>query len=412
MSSAVSALPTWHRMWRLLPARQRRAALAWGTASLAGHARWPVPPTGGGEVILAGEFDRASGIAEGARLTRAALGVLGIACLEPHADGATTRVPTPAAGVPLIMHVNSPTLPLALLRLGRRWTARRRLIGFWNWELQSIPADWRAGAACVHEAWTPSRFTAEALETLLPGRVRVVPYAVAASPPLPAALGREAFGLPADALVVLVSFNLASSFERKNPLGAIAAFRAAFGDRPDRLLVLKVTHVDHAPADFVRLREAATGSANIRFETRIMPVADSHALTAASDIVLSLHRSEGFGLVPAEAMLLGRPVIATGWSGNMDFMDETCAALVGVDLVAARDPRLVYEVPGAVWAEPRIGEAVTHLRRLADDEGARTDLGTRGRAAAEARLGTAGLDAALRAIGLVSGGPRPDVPPP
>jgi glycosyltransferase involved in cell wall biosynthesis len=310
---------------------------------------------------------------------------------------------TPSPGVALVIHANAPMLPLVLLHLGRRWTARRRLIGYWAWELPSIPGDWRPGAGCVHEAWAPSRFTAQALEALLPGRVRVVPHAIATNPPRPAALGREAFGLPAHAVVVLVSFNLASSFERKNPLGAIAAFRAAFGDRSDRLLVLKVTHVDHAPADFARLRDAAAGSANIRFETRIMPAAESHALTVASDIVLSLHRSEGFGLVPAEAMLLARPVIATGWSGNMDYMDDSCAALVDVDLVPARDPRRVYDVPGAVWAEPHIGEAVAHLRRLADDAEARTALGQRGRAMANSRLGAAGLEAALRDVGILSG---------
>jgi len=398
-------LTPWHRMWRLLPARQRRVALAWGSAALAGTARWPLPRAAGHEIILAGDFDGASGLGEGARLTRAALGVLAVTCIAPHVGGAAEEVPPSSADAPLIMHVNAPMLPLALLRLGRRWTARRRLIGYWNWELQSIPADWRAGAACVHEAWTPSSFTAQALETLLPGRVRVVPYAVAASPPRPAALDRAAFGLPANGVVVLVSFNLASSFERKNPLGAIAAFRAAFGDRADRLLVLKVTHVEHAPADFARLRAEAAAASNIRLETRIMSAPESHALTAASDIVLSLHRSEGFGLVPAEAMLLGRPVVATGWSGNMDFMDETSAALVAVDLVPSRDPRRVYEVPGAVWAEPRIGEAVGHLRRLADDAGERSALGLRGLAMAKSRLGTAGLDGALRGIGMLGGAP-------
>ena len=71
--------------------------------------------------------------------------------------------------------------------------------------------------------------------------------------------------------------------------------------------------------------------------------------------MLSLHRSEGFGLVPAEAMLLGRAVVATGWSGNMDFMDADSAALVGYRLVPARDPRGVFEAPGADWAEPDLG---------------------------------------------------------
>jgi hypothetical protein len=99
-------------------------------------------------------------------------------------------------------------------------------------------------------------------------------------------------------------------------------------------------------------------------------------------------------------MLLGRAVIATGWSGNMDFMDETSAALVGYRLVPARDPRGVFEAPGALWAEPDIAEAAAHLRRLADDPAACAALAERGRRMAYRRLGDAPLREALRGIGF------------
>jgi glycosyltransferase involved in cell wall biosynthesis len=200
-------------------------------------------------------------------------------------------------------------------------------------------------------------------------------------------------------VVVLVCFNLASSFERKNPLGAIAAFRAAFGDRPDRLLVLKLTNPEHFPDDFARLATAVAGTSNIRLETRTMPRTDTFALIAASDIVLSLHRSEGFGLVPAEAMMLGKPVIATGWSGNMDFMDDRSAALVRHLLVEVQDARGVYSIPGASWAEPDIAQAAEWLVRLADNAEARLALGRAGQAKARACLGTDGLARAIRALG-------------
>jgi glycosyltransferase involved in cell wall biosynthesis len=296
------------------------------------------------------------------------------------------------------MHVNPPLLPLTLLRLPRRLPRGRRVIGYWSWELPTAPPDWRLGTRFVHEIWAPTPFVAAALEPLLPGKVRVVPPPMAIAPPRPAALDRAAFGLPTEAVIVLVSFNLASSLERKNPLAAIAAFRAAFGDRADRVLLLKIGNRSHFPADFVQLAQAAAAAPNIRLETRTLPTADLHALTACCDIVLSLHRSEGFGLVPAEAMLLGRPVIATGWSGNMAFMDADSAALVGYRLVPARDPRHVYQ--GADWAEPDQADAVAHLRRLARDAAARTALGEHGRRAAMARLGVAPLQAALQALGL------------
>lgn len=303
-------------------------------------------------------------------------------------------------GAMLVLHVNAPMLPLVLARLPRNLARERRVVGFWAWELPLPAHTWRAGARFVHEAWAPSGFTAAAIAPLVAGRVRTVPHPLALAPPVPAALDRAAFGLPEKALTVLVAFNLASSLERKNPMAAIAAFRAAFGTRSDRLLLLKIGNAGHAPADFAQLAAAVADVPNIRLETRTLPVADAHALTNVADIVLSLHRSEGFGLVPAEAMLLGRPVVATGWSGNMTFMDDSCAALVGYRLVPARDPRGVYAVPGATWAEPDIGEAAEWLLRLAGDAGLRARIGAAGQAAARARLGGTPLAEALRALGL------------
>ena len=144
----------------------------------------------------------------------------------------------------------------------------------------------------------------------------------------------------------------------------------------------------------------AAGLGNVRLETRSFPIGDAHALTACADIVLSLHRSEGFGLVPAEAMLLGRPVVATDWSANTEFMDAASAAMVACRLVPAADARGVYAVPGAMWAEPDLADAARHLARLADDPEARAALGQAGRAMARARLGAGGLELAVRALGL------------
>jgi glycosyltransferase involved in cell wall biosynthesis len=395
-----------HRLWRLFPPRQRRRLLTEVTALLAPRIDRNPPPACAG-VVVAGELSRASGLGEGARLMLGALQQLGVpvwpldvGALLPAAthDFPVQANALPPPGAPVVLHVNPPLLPLALLRLGRRFVHGRRIVGYWSWELPTVPPDWRIGGRFAHEVWVPSPFTADAVAPLLSRRPAVVPHPLAAVPPAPSALDRAAFGLPADALVVLVAFNLASSFERKNPLAAIAAFRAAFGDRPDRLLLLKIGNPGQFPEDFSRIAAAAAAAPNVRLETRTLPTADLHALTAACDIVLSLHRSEGFGLVPAEAMLLGKPVIATGWSGNMAFMDATSAALVGYRLVPAADPRHVYE--GSCWAEPDQADAVAHLRRLADDAAARVALGARGREAALERLGVAPLAAAVRDLGL------------
>ncbi len=393
LDSDAPALHPLHRLWRGLPQNARRRLLTQGTALLAPHPDWPPRPARAG-IAVAGELDRASGLGEGARLMLHGLAALGVPAW-PMRRGS----PLPPDGAPLILHVNAPQVPLALLGLSRAALRGRRVVGYWAWELPVVPESWRAGLAFVHEVWAPSQFTAAALEPLLPGRVRVVPHPVAAHPPAPSALGRADFGLPLDAVVTLVAFNLASSFERKNPLGAIAAHRAAFGGRADRILLLRVANPHHFPADFARLR-AAADHPNIRIDTRILPAADNHALVAACDIVLSLHRSEGFGLVPAEAMLLSVPVVATDWSGNVDFMDAGCAAMVPARLIPARDPRGVFMAPGAEWAEPDIALAAAHLVRLADDPVARRALGQAGQAAARARLGLGPLAAAVRGLGL------------
>jgi glycosyltransferase involved in cell wall biosynthesis len=396
-----------HRLWRLLPARQRRRVAGDIAALLAPRIDRVRQPARGG-LAVAGELSRSSGLGEGARLMLRGLEWLGVAswaidvsdrlpAAGGAAGGAGAAVPPPA-GVPLVFHVGAPLLPLVLLRLPRGFSRGRRVVGYWAWELPELPPDWRGGARFVHEVWVPSPFAAAAIEPLLPGRVRVVPFPLAVAPPRPAPLDRAAFGLPADAVVVLVSANLASSFERKNPLAAIAAFRAAFGDRADRILVLKLGNPDHFPADFARVAAAVAAAPNIRLDIKPYPADAAHALTQAADIVLSLHRSEGFGLVLAEAMLLGKPVIATGWSGNMTFMDDASAALVGYRLVPPRDPRQVYR--GSRWAEPDHEGAIAQLRRLAEDAAARAALGARARRHALARLGAGPLAAALRGLGL------------
>ena len=363
------------------------------------------PPVFDG-VAVAGETSRASGLGEGARLILRGLEhshiprwQIDIGSLLPaHTADFDVTTEQPPAGLPLIIHVNPPLLPWVLFRLPRALVRGRRIIGYWVWELPAAPREWRTATSYVHEVWAPSDFVASALEPLLPGRVRVVPYPMAAGRPRPSTLDRTAFGLPQSAVVVLVSINLASSFERKNPIAAMSAFRSAFGDRGDRILVMKIGNPAHAPHDFARIVDAVRAMSNVRLETRTFSGPDIHALTNAADIVLSLHRSEGFGLVLAEAMLLRKPVIATGWSGNMTFMDAESAALVDYRLIPARDPRDVYF--GAHWADPDQAVAVAHLRRLADDAGARTALGARGEIAATERLGTGQLIAALRSAGL------------
>lgn len=388
-----------HKLWRGLPPAFRRQALARATSLLAPRPR-PCRATAG--LAVAGELSRASGLGETARLMARAAERAGLEVwpidLPPPVD-ATREIPAgpnlvPPPGVPLVLHVNAPTLPLALLRLPQAATRGRPIVGYWAWEMPDIPPEWHPALRCVSRVWVPSRFTASALERHLPGRVHVVPPAISLAPPIPSGKSRNDFGLPADAVVVLVSFNLASSLARKHPFGAIAAFRGAFGDRADRILVLKISHPEHAPGDFQHLAQMAQAP-NIRIDTRTYTSADTHALTACADIVLSLHRGEGFGLVLAEAMALGKPVVATAWSGNTDFMDASNSMPVRYRLAPARDDRAVYR---GLWAEPNVAEAADILRALADDPGRRKTLGDKARCSINARLTGRELIPALEAL--------------
>ncbi|MCE0744314.1 glycosyltransferase family 4 protein [Acetobacter sicerae] len=312
-------------------------------------------------------------------------------------EGASAPPDAPTRS-PLIVHVNAPSLPSVLLKLGRGFLRNRRIIGYWAWELPVVPPLWKTAVGCVHEVWTPSLFSARALETIMPGRVRVVPHALAADPLRPSYLERSAFGLPDNAVVVLVSFSLASSFERKNPLAAIQAFRRAFGERSDRFLLLKVSHAGHYPEDMERLRTTIAGARNIRIEERLFPAEDSQALIRCVDIVLSLHRSEGFGLVPAEAMRLGRTVVATDWSATSEFLNAECGLPVPYRLTPARDPRGVFEAEGAVWAEADSRAASEILSRAADDAALRQRLGAQAARVAAERFSGSELLAAHHAL--------------
>ncbi len=391
-----------HRLWRTLPAGPRRVALSTLTAALAPRVAREAAVAPG--LVVAGELGRASGLGEGARLMLAALRGAGfphIGCdIGDPARRERIEIADVPAAMPLVLHVNAPLLPLTLLRLPRSVLRGRRRIGFWYWELPHVPESWRPGFDLVDEIWVPSRFVAESLETVSTSKpIRIVTLPLAAVPPQPSRKQRADFGLPEGVLVVLVSLSLASSVARKNPLAAIAAFRAAFGGRRDRLLVLKLSESERHPTDLGRIAAAIHGSDNIRLFTAALSAADRHALTASADIVLSLHRAEGFGLVPAEAMLLGVPVVATGWSATREYMSPDAAALVPYRLVPACDERGVYAVRGAVWAEADIEAAADHLCQLADDPALRARLAAAGRDLAMARLGDDGLRDAIRELG-------------
>jgi glycosyltransferase involved in cell wall biosynthesis len=404
-----------HRaVWRRLPRTGRRAALFRLMSALAPRPPADVPRRNG-PLIVAGFLSSASGLGEGARLCLEALrrgrpetcGIDLSAALmqgplavdyqfpEPH------RRPGPGT---VILHVNPPLVPMALFHLGRRLVAGKRIVGYWAWELPRLPEAWRKDLRYVHEVWVPSAFTASAVRMLTALPVRIVPHPVARRPAADMSCHRPA-GVE---LLVLTMLNFHSGFTRKNPLASVAAFVAAFGgDRGAHLVVKSIAGAAH-PAQWRELQAATAGSPNIALIDAVLAPAEISGLIEAADVVLSLHRAEGFGLVAAEAMLRGKPVVATNFSGTVDFLDSRNACPVDYRLVPATDPQGTYDHPDQLWADPDIESAAAALRRLRDPV-VRATIGARAAAEAARRFDPAAY--AIRAGELLAPGPdRPTEP--
>ncbi len=235
-------------------------------------------------------------------------------------------------------------------------------IAVWAWELAAFRSDWHASVALVDEVWTNSRFELASLAaSSLPVPLHLMPLPVAA----PAAdahargRGRRLFGLDDDAFVVLCPFDPGSTAARKNPEAAIRAFRDAFGADRRRVLVVK-SHGATAEVREMMAREAG-GQRNIRLLDARLPAPEMTLLQAAADIVLSAHRSEGFGLNIAEMLAAGRTAVATDTAGSRDFLDRETGFPVGCRPVPVGRRAGPY-LADAVWAEPDHEDLVRQLR--------------------------------------------------
>jgi glycosyltransferase involved in cell wall biosynthesis len=269
--------------------------------------------------------------------------------------------PDDGAG-PVILHVNPPELQATLAALGARRLAGRRLSGVWLWERTVLPPSWVRRSAYLDEVWAVSKFNAETYRTYLSTDVIETGYPLGASASETVCAGKDwrtALRL-GGRFVVLATADPASSLTRKNPAAAISAFRLAFEGRDDVRLVLKVT----ARAGVPNLIDT-NGDERIIVLSEFLSPEDNDSLLAMADCVLNLHRSEGYGLLPARALARGTPAITTAWSGVMSYSDCPGFLGTGFDLVPVRDPHAVYAAGQDVWAEPRIGEAAMRLREVA-----------------------------------------------
>ena len=340
------------------------------------------PPTRAGKsgVCLVGHAKGEFGLGEDVRLLRAALDQANVANFvvkAPWHITARESIDEPAldaadAGFDsdVIFYAMPPFDTVMLLnKIGSRAFSARRKIGFWQWELERFPVPANLAMALVDEIWCHSEHAATAFRQATDKPVIKVPLPV--SVPDTGIASRAAFGLPEQAFVVFTSFDGASAIARKNPLAAILAFQRAFpadGSVSTRLIV-KAMNTENDSLWRECLRKAAVDGRIVVIDT-VLDRDAYYRLLRACDAVISLHRAEGFGRLMAEAMAFGIPVVASGYSGNLDFMTDENSWLIGGDLIPVLPGDYAFH-QGQRWLEPDIEKAARALRECATDGGKR-----------------------------------------
>ena len=262
-----------------------------------------------------------------------------------------------------LIHIQPYELPLAYLRINEDIWSNRYNIAFWLWELEEFPEQWQNAFSLVDEIWTPSEFASESIRKATNKPVYTVPYAL--QTPDCGEYGRRDFDLPEDKFLFLCMYDCSSFFERKNPIAAINAYKQAFPpDEKNVGIVIKLNNPQKK--DMQLIREKLADYSNVYFVAEVLDRVKANALIACTDAYVSLHRSEGFSLIPAEAMFLGTPVIATNWSANTEFMSEDTGCLVDYVFINIEKDYGPY-LAGNRWAEPVIEQASGYMRKLYED---------------------------------------------
>jgi glycosyltransferase involved in cell wall biosynthesis len=245
--------------------------------------------------------------------------------------------------------------------VGPEFFAHRYSIGVCFWETDLFRAEDRTGLRFLDEVWVASKYVRNALAPHLEIPVHIVPTPVGSPPP--PSFTRADLGLPEGAFMFLFLFDFVSA-TRKNPGAIVDAFAAAFQEGDGAFLLLKsINGAERKPVQLAELQAATAGRTDIAVRDGYVTEAERDAIVAACDCYVSLHRSEGFGLTMAEAMVQGKPVIATGYSGNLEFMTDTNSYLVPYQLVPVPEGWWA-RVIGAQWAEPDVEQAANLMRHV------------------------------------------------
>jgi glycosyltransferase involved in cell wall biosynthesis len=355
---------SWRFAWRTL-LHEGRAGTA--GVNLVGYARG---------VLGMGEHVRMSARAMSAADVPAGIAdfTLGLGTRRQSLDTRLPRLRWPRHRCNLF-HINADQMPRAYWHLGGEWFGERYNIGYWAWELAKWPAEWTPAIGTVDEIWAPSRFVRDALTPATHKPVQWMPLCVELPPVRQ--VPRSEIGADDDDYLFVFTLDCHSHFERKNPLAIVRAFRTAFPSTEKAKLIIKGMNADVCADKWRLLVAEAAADSRIRIIDAVWPRYKVLGLVQSCDAYVSLHRSEGFGRGPAEAMLLGKAVIATNYSGTADFCREDNALLVDYSLVAV-GPDSYVAAEGQAWADASVECAARQMRALFDDRALGPRLGERG----------------------------------
>lgn len=264
-------------------------------------------------------------------------------------------------GGTVILCMNPPEIPHALSKLPARILEGRWLIGYFWWELEQVPLPWLSIARQFDEVWVSSGFVYSAFSSHVHDfELSLLPISIDVDGPEPKRrTGRE--------FVVLSASDLTSWPQRKNPEGAVQAFVKAFGSDPDARLIIKIQNARDLDKTLPSIARIAADHGNVEVIAENFSEERFKRLLERTDVILSLHRSEGLGLIPLEGMAAGKVVVATNWGGSCDYLDAASGIPIGYKLRPIAEGEYVYVPPGSRWAEPHIDEAASWLRILRAD---------------------------------------------
>ena len=336
-------------------------------------------------VNVAGFFTSELGLGEAARLLIAGLDASGVPALPVQAqlvppcrqDAEFTYADPDASAYPInIVCMNGDSIAPFAREVGTSFFEGRHTIALWWWEVGEFPAGWESAFEHIDEVWVASRHIYDAISPASP--VPVVQVTLPVVMPKVARRSRKQLGLPEDGFLFLFVHDYHSTAARKNPVGLIEAFKRAFPPGSGAKLVVKSINADKLPHEHDRVVLAAGDHPDITLIDAYVSAAEKNAMIEACDCYVSLHRSEGFGLTVAEAMLLGKPVIATRYGGTMEFTTDGNAYLVDWTPREVGEGAHPYPATG-VWAEPDLDQAAELMREVLTDPEQARERGEAGR---------------------------------